>query len=343
MKTSRLYIPSLLAASVTALILITALTAPSAQAADNMNTATIKFTDPTKTGTIKVKLKMGDVKVSGTDETMVTVETTFESEKAPARKDGLRVISESATFSLTEKDNIVSLDTGDFWGGFGNDAEFNVRVPRNTNVVVANGFGGEVSITNVDGDIEVKSLNGEITLNNIAGSALVETMNGEIVANVRKLNPDKPLSFTSMNGEIDIRLPADAQAKVRLRTQNGAILTDFDEKSLVTKTEAVKSSNSSGHYSVTMNGDSEIRTAVREAVRAGVEAAREAAEAMREAAQAAREAAAEGRGDVVVVPPVAPVPPMTGGKLVSGALNGGAGPEIYAAAMNGDVTLRKSK
>jgi len=93
-----------------------------------------------------------------------------------------------------------------------------------------------------------------------------------------------------------------------------------------------------------IDGNSEIRTAVREAVRAGMEAARETAEAMRETAAAMREAAAEAHdGGIVIVPPVPPVPPMTGGKLVSGSLNGGAGPEIYAAAMNGDVTLRKTK
>lgn len=40
-----------------------------------------------------------------------------------------------------------------------------------------------------------------------------------------------------MNGEITIRVPTDAKADVRLRTQNGAILTDFDEKALVTKIE----------------------------------------------------------------------------------------------------------
>jgi hypothetical protein len=47
----------------------------------------------------------------------------------------------------------------------------------------------------------------------------------------------------------------------------------------------------------------------------------------------------------MAVPPVPPVPPVpaiptiTGGKLVTGALNGG-GPEISVATMNGDVTLR---
>ena len=39
-------------------------------------------------------------------------------------------------------------------------------------------------------------------------------------------------------------------------------------------------------------------------------------------------------------PPKPPVPTITGGKLVTGTLNGG-GPEISVATMNGDVILRK--
>jgi hypothetical protein len=44
-----------------------------------------------------------------------------------------------------------------------------------------------------------------------------------------------------------------------------------------------------------------------------------------------------------VMPPNAPfppLPPMTGGKIVSGALNGGGG-EIQAATLNGDIVLKK--
>jgi hypothetical protein len=36
------------------------------------------------------------------------------------------------------------------------------------------------------------------------------------------------------------------------------------------------------------------------------------------------------------------LPPMTGGKVVSGALNGG-GVEIQAATLNGDILLKKSE
>jgi hypothetical protein len=40
-----------------------------------------------------------------------------------------------------------------------------------------------------------------------------------------------------------------------------------------------------------------------------------------------------------MLPKVA-IPTMSGGKLVTGTLNGG-GPEISVATMNGDVTLRR--
>lgn len=344
MKSSRLLASSFRTAWAVALLAIASLV-------HAKTPTTIAFSDPAKPGTVKISVKLGDITIVGTDRSDVALETDFEPQDAPARKDGLRVLSESATFTLVEKNNVVVLDTGDSWAGFSGESEFHFEVPRNTNIVIANGFGGEINITHLNGDIEIKSMNGEIDLNDIGGGALVETMNGEIRAKFAKLTAEKPVSFTSMNGEIDIHVPADAQAKVRLRTQNGAILTDFDAKSLVTQTEDISggSHNFSAHLS--FEGNVEIRRAVRDAVRAGVAAAREAATAVREAAQAAREAAQEEAdapheagvsGPVPSAPPMPPVPPMTGGKLVSGALNGGNGPEIYAAAMNGNITLRKA-
>ena len=37
-----------------------------------------------------------------------------------------------------------------------------------------------------------------------------------------------------------------------------------------------------------------------------------------------------------------PVPPMTGGKVVTGTLNGG-GTQIQAATLNGDIILKKAE
>ena len=339
MKTSRLFSSFLLAAAVAGLLL-------TAARAEEHETSSIKFSDPAKPGTLKISITNGDIHLTGADTAEVRVATDLKPETPEVRKDGLRVITASASYSLTEKNNTVTLSYGaEGWPASGGD--FTITVPRNTAIVINTNFGGDVEIGGVTGNIEVKSLNGEVHLNDIAGAALVETVNGEIHATVQELHDSQPLSFTSMNGEVTLRLPADAKANVRLRTHNGSILTDFDDKALVTKTESLRVSTHSHAPRAVVAGDdnAEMRAAMHEAARAGAEAMHEAAAAIREAAIAARDAARAqqvGNDDTPVAPmaPLAPLPPMTGGKIVTGTLNGG-GPEIRIATMNGDVTLRK--
>lgn len=349
MKNARLF-PSFLVAAAVTVILLTA------ARANDSETASIKFSDPAKPGTLKVNVANGDIHLRGAETDEIRVTTDLKPETPALRKDGLRVLTSSSSYSLTEKNNVVSLTYGtEGWPTSG--GEFTIVVPRNTAVVINSNFGGDVQIGGVTGNIEVKSLNGEVHLDDIDGAALVETMNGEIHATVHALHDGKPLSFTSMNGEVALNLPADAKANVRLRTHNGSILTDFDEKVLVTKTESLRvgsSKHRSAPRAVVVNGASdneEMKAAVHEAVKAGAQAAHEAAAAMREAAAearaAARDAARASRDDDDETPtpstpiaPLPPLPPMTGGKIVAGTLNGG-GPEIRIATMNGDVTLRR--
>lgn len=328
--------------------------------------STIKFSDPAQPGILKIRLAHGDLRVTGVAGTTgeITIKADAKAATATTRKDGLRVLTTSSSYSLSEKANVVSLDATENWtrGGGG---DFNITVPRSTSIIVSSAWGGDVTCLDLSGDVEIKGLNGEVKLTNLTGGALVETMNGEITASILELHEGKPLSFTSMNGEVALHLPANAKANIRLRTQNGSILTDFDEQALVTKTETAASPPSKSKRSATIRKTTsehtvldsatheEIRDAVREVVRAGAEIAREASSAIREAAQAAREGAEEVReassefnsrssanGPSTPLPPLPPLPPMTGGKIVSGTLNGG-GPDIRIATMNGDVTLRK--
>ena len=353
---SFLHLPdrSLLVAAVLAL-------APPGAARAEENLTTIKGSDPAKPCTLKIVVGRGDVRLTGADTAEIAVKSEAQAVTAKPRKDGLRVISASTSFTLTEKDNVVTLNaTDDGWAGAPSD--FRVTVPRNTNIVVASSFGGDIACTGVTGDLEVKNMSGEIRLDDVTGGALVETMNGEIRASIRELRDGKPLSFTSMNGEVILRVPADTKANVRLRTQNGSILTDFDEKSLVTKTEATprapsrkstRKFDSAGAPPAVSPGDvapqpapapmppdapnsgldrndrEEIRTAVRDSVQTAMAIARDALQA-----------AHEGMAEAGIAMKIPSIPTLTGGKLVTGTLNGG-GPEISVTTMNGDVTLRQ--
>lgn len=331
MKTSP-FLPTLLRAAALAVVCL------GSARADQTEVAAIKFSDPAKPGTLRLAVSNGDITIRGADTDEITVRSEMKKETTAPRPDGLRVLSTSSSYSLTEKDNVINLSFGAGHSPTGN-GDFDIVVPRTTNVVIASSFGGDIQVSDVGGDIEVKTLNGEVKLAGVTGGALVETMNGEVDVAVKAMAENKPLVFTSMNGELTLTLPVDAKANVQLRTQNGTILTDFDEQQLVTKTSSLaRSSHRYGQQDQTVNA--EIRETVREAVRAGMDAAREATRAAREAI---REANGElGDGISIPMPPMPPLPPMTGGKIVTGTLNGG-GTDIRISTMNGEVTLRKAK
>jgi hypothetical protein len=323
-----------------------------AEAVNGASPLHLKFSDPAKPGTVRVKLMWGDVTVNAADTQEVTVVSNIKPRHAEEKRpDGLRRLDSEVTYSAAEKDNVITLVYGsDLPGAAPAGAAVALTVPRNTSVIVSNSFGGKITVKDAAGDVEVHNMNGEITLDHISGGATVETMNGEVHATFVKVPADKPLSFTSMNGEIDVRIPVDTKANVRLRTQNGAIYTDFDEKVLVTKTEAANVRiaphrvRTTGQAGSDDEWQSDVRDAVREAVRTGMEAVREATATAREAAQAAREGAADAAGNPMPSLPRMPavLPALSGGKVVSGTLNGG-GPEIQIATMNGTITLRKEQ
>lgn len=308
-------------------------------------TNSVKFSNPAQPGTLKVQMARGDLRIKGSDTEEVQVMSEARAETGKPRKDGLRVLTSASSFSLTEKDNVITLDAlGEGWAH--SASNFTITVPRRTNVVVQCSFGGDISCAALAGDVEINCMSGELRLDDVSGGLVVQTMNGEIHANITELHENKPLSFTSLNGEVVLRVPATARANLRFRTQNGSVLTDFPESALVTKTET------SGKHPTGVLPP-EARQAIREAGRVAVETAREVEVAMREAAAAAREGIEAARTPEGSRPPkpakpaAAPRPPrvpvvptITGGKLLTGTLNGG-GPEISVATMNGDVTLRQ--
>jgi hypothetical protein len=352
MKTARLQ---------TALPLIAALVLAGSLRADGSE-GRIAFSDPSKPGTLRIRVWHGDVSVHGADGSGIIVKSDSEAASPTPRKDGMRVLSAAPACTLTEKDNVVSLECASESTG-GGSTDFDITVPRSTSVVV-NSARGDFVCAGVSGDIDVRTMGGDVRLRQVCAGALVETMHGDIDVAVKSLAQTKPLSFTSMHGGVAILLPAAEKACIRFRTHHGVILTDFDDKALVIRTEISRQRERSAPKTQSPDGgqapaaasgdatpgagsaaqsDDDWRNDVRNSVRDAVE---EASEAAQEAADAAREGLAEARyqlaGPNAPIPPVPPLPPMTGGKTVSGTLNGG-GVEIQAATLNGDIILKRAE
>jgi DUF4097 and DUF4098 domain-containing protein YvlB len=127
---------------------------------------------------------------------------------------------------IEEDHNVVTINTR----SYSHSDNISILVPPNASLQLKTVNGRRIEVTGVSGELEVENINGQILLNNVSGSVVASSQNGSITATMDKVTGGKPMSFTTMNGKIDVTLPADTKAKLRLKTDNGAAYTDFDMK-----------------------------------------------------------------------------------------------------------------
>jgi hypothetical protein len=141
---------------------------------------------------------------------------------------GMHRIGGSRGLDITEESNTVKVNSQGIFGGTARDMV--IQVPAQTSVNVKTMFGGSMTLENISGDIEAENFNGQVTINNASGSVVAHSMNGKILVSLSKVPPDKSMSFSTFNGDVDVTLPADTKARFKMRTDFGEIYTDFDVK-----------------------------------------------------------------------------------------------------------------
>jgi Sigma-70 region 2 len=145
-----------------------------------------------------------------------------------------RRLEPTAGFEVVEENNRMVIPAN------ANDSvELLVTVPTRTNLKAVGTNGGPLTIEGVDGEIEARNTNNAITLTNVAGSVVANRTNGNVKATLTRVT-DKPMAFTSFNGNVDVTLPASLKATFKLRSDMGDLFTDFD---LQVKTDTTTSPN----------------------------------------------------------------------------------------------------
>jgi hypothetical protein len=114
--------------------------------------------------------------------------------------------------SRTVRNNDVSVD-------------FSVRVPPQVGFV-GRTVNGEISATGLSSNVNLKTVNGSIKIST-SGYAEASTVNGEISAKLGDANWPTALAFKTLNGGIDLDLPANVSTDVNAETLNGEINSDF--------------------------------------------------------------------------------------------------------------------
>lgn len=191
---------------------------------------TIPLSDPSKAAKLTVGIVTGSIKVTGYSGKDIVIDAVVQEENQSKnrkeRSDGMKRISVNRGFEITarERDNHVTV-------GVSNpnlDVNITVRVPTKCSLKLSTVNNGNIDVENVHGNHEISNVNGHIKMKSVAGSVLANTINEDIVVNFTDITANTPMAFTTLNGKVDVTFPANLRSNVKLKSDRGEVLSDFD-------------------------------------------------------------------------------------------------------------------
>jgi hypothetical protein len=197
--------------------------------------ATVPFSDPSKPGFIEASVYNGSITVRGYEGKEVTIEAKIretlvskdrdeakENEKARGLQ---RIVGTSGTgLEVEEEENVLEIDVS----SMKQTVDLTIQVPFNTSMEIGSYNNGEVLIENITGEIEADNYNGPVSVRGISGSVVAHTYNGAVTVVFTQIDPDKAMSFSTWNGDVDVTFPAMVKANVKMKSEMGDVYSDFD-------------------------------------------------------------------------------------------------------------------
>ena len=146
---------------------------------------------------------------------------------------------------VEEQDNTITVRDRSSGGGEG----MTITVPVDTSLHLRS-HNGSIHVDGVHGEIDAETHNSGIRIMNVSGSVLANTHNSSIVVTMDRVDPAKPSAFSTLNGSIDVTLPSDIKASVKLTTDNGSINSDFDVALGAARAATTPNNTSDGRYRI---------------------------------------------------------------------------------------------
>jgi DUF4097 and DUF4098 domain-containing protein YvlB len=148
----------------------------------------------------------------------------------PEKAKGLRSLTSAGTdntgigLEIKESNNTIEITEASK-----QDGTYRVLVPDNINIQIQyhSPHSGNITLRNIAGEIEINGGYPNIRLEDITGPAVINTTGGEVEARFTKVSQKSPISISSTGGDVDVTLPGDTPANIRLNTMGGEIYSDM--------------------------------------------------------------------------------------------------------------------
>ncbi len=170
--------------------------------------------------------------IEGIAGTEVIVESDKQEKEFPDEAQGLKIVSPGGATDNTgiganvqvEGNTLkIRLPKSKYYGNFV------VKVPKDLNVSIkenGNAY-GKWLITGMKGEVEAETSYSTLNIKNVSGPIVARGGYGKMYIEYDQLNQSRPNSI-SASGAVDITLPADAKANLKVQATYADFFTDFD-------------------------------------------------------------------------------------------------------------------
>ncbi|MGA2136257.1 MAG: DUF4097 family beta strand repeat-containing protein [Bryobacteraceae bacterium] len=225
-----------------------------ALAQETPDRVTVPLSDPSRPAIVHASLLNGGITVTGYNGKEVIVEAHARGpeghEAKPDRKaEGMRRLdSRGSGLTVEEQDNEVNIGVR----AMNRTVDLTIQAPFNTSLKLKCLNDGDIKVEHVSGEVDADDLNGGVKLLNISGAVVAHSLNADVIVTLDQITPGKSMSFSTMNGDVDVTMPADTKARVKMKADNGEIFSDFDVRleANPSNPKITETHNKEGHFRV---------------------------------------------------------------------------------------------
>ncbi|HEY5749716.1 MAG TPA: DUF4097 family beta strand repeat-containing protein [Chryseolinea sp.] len=185
------------------------------------------------TGRLEIK-ELNNVDIEGYSGNEIIFTSRSGKRDADDRAKGLRAINalglEDNTglgLSVVDKNGVIEVQQMKRMDG----PDITIKVPKGVTVSFTHTspHGSDVSIKDVEGEIEISTVHNGINLTNVTGPMTINTVHGNIEGSL-SATLKNPISIVSVHGHVDLALPTTVKASVKMSTVYGEIFVDPEFK-----------------------------------------------------------------------------------------------------------------
>ncbi len=202
-------------------------------AQDAPDKVNVPLSDPSRPAVVHASLMNGGITVTGYSGKDVIVEArprgpdSRHESRSDRKAEGMHRLDARGTgLSVEEQDNEVHVGVR----AMNRTVDLNIQVPFHSSLKLKCLNDGDIKVEHVTGEVDADDLNGGVKLLNISGAVVAHSLNEDVVVTFDQVTPGKSMSFSTMNGDVDVTLPGDTKARVKMKSDNGDIYSDFEVK-----------------------------------------------------------------------------------------------------------------